>query len=116
MYPNQIKEIRGKGCLQGIFFQTGPEIINKVLKFIPIKLTKDNRFLSKLITSSVLNSLYNDYQILTSLGQNKEICLWISPPIIANKEQINYFFESLEKILKEGLITSILSFLKKQIF
>ena len=77
-YPNLIKEIRGKGCLQGILFKTGPEIINKILNLIPVKLTKDERFLSKLVTSSVINSLYDDYEILTSLGQNKEICLWIS--------------------------------------
>ena len=115
-YPNLIKEIRGKGCLQGILFKTGPEIINKILNLIPVKLTKDERFLSKLVTSSVINSLYDDYEILTSLGQNKEICLWISPPIIVTDEEINHFFESLEKVLDKGLVLSVLSFLKKQIF
>ena len=109
-YPNLIKEIRGKGCLQGILFKTGPEIINKILNLIPVKLTKDERFLSKLVTSSVINSLYDDYEILTSLGQNKEICLWISPPIKVTDEEINHFFESLEKVLDKGLVLSVLSF------
>lgn len=115
-YSHQIEEIRGKGCLQGILFKTGPDIINKILNSLPIKLAKDERFLSKLVTSSVINSLYDDYEILTSLGQNKEICLWISPPIIATENEINLFFESLEKVLDKGLVRSVLSFLKKQIF
>lgn len=115
-YPSQIKEIRGKGCLQGIIFNTGPDFINKILKFIPVKLTQDDRFISKLVTSSVINSLYDDHNILTSLGQNKEICLWISPPVIVTDNEINIFFDGLEKVMKKGLIKSVLKFVQKQIF
>ena len=76
-YPNQIKEIRGTGCLQGIIFYSGPEIIKKIITLIPSELTKDERFVNKLITSSVISILYSEFKILASLGQNRDICLWI---------------------------------------
>jgi putrescine aminotransferase len=115
-YPSQIKEIRGKGCLQGIIFNNGPKIISDILKLIPINLTNDERFLGKLIASSVISSLYDDHNILTALGQNKEICLWISPPIIASEDEVDYFLKSLESVLSKGITTSLLSFVKKQVF
>ena len=113
-YPKYIKEIRGKGCLQGILFNTGPDILKKILSFIPSKMTKDNRFIDKLVVSSVIDSLYSEHNILTSLGQNEEICLWISPPIIVNQEEIDYFFSSLDKVLEKGFTNIILSFVKKK--
>lgn len=114
-YPNQINEIRGKGCLQGIIFNTGPEILKKLLKSLPVKMSKDERFLNKLVTSSVIEDLYANYNILTAIAQNKDISLWISPSIIVENHQIKYFFQSLENILKKGLLNSVLNFLKKQI-
>jgi len=113
-YPKYIKEIRGKGCLQGILFNTGPDILKKILSFIPSKMTKDNRFIDKLVVSSVIDSLYSEHNILTSLGQNEEICLWISPPIIVNQEEIDYFFSSLDKVLEKGFTNIISSFVKKK--
>ncbi len=113
-YPKQIKEVRGAGCLQGIIFNSGPEIIKKIISIIPSELTKDERFINKLITSSVINSLYTDYNILTSLGQNKEICLWISPSLIVNEEEIKYFFDSLDKTLNYGIIKLITKFIKNR--
>ncbi len=115
-HPKLIKEIRGQGCLQGVLFNSGPDFFSQVLKFLPTKLTNDSRFLSKLITSSVISSLYDDYDILTSLGQNKEICLWISPSVIVADKEIDYFFESLESLLDKGIINCLLKFVKKQVF
>ena len=113
-YPNYIKEIRGKGCLQGILFDTGPDIFKKILSFIPSSITKDNRFIDKLVVSAVIDTLYIEHNILTSLGQNKEICLWISPPIIVNQDEINYFFSCLDKVLEKGFTNIISSFVKKK--
>tara|TARA_B100000768_G_C11254277_1_gene365622 strand:+ start:60 stop:1484 length:1425 start_codon:yes stop_codon:yes gene_type:complete len=114
-YPKYIKEIRGKGCLQGILFNSGPNVIKKVLSLIPSNITKDSRFIDKLIVSSIIDSLYAEHDILTSLGQNKEICLWISPPIIVNQKELDYFFSSLDKILKKGLSSIISTFIKNKI-
>ena len=102
--------------MQGVLFNSGPDFFSQVLKFLPTKLTNDSRFLSKLITSSVISSLYDDYDILTSLGQNKEICLWISPSVIVADKEIDYFFESLESLLDKGIINCLLKFVKKQVF
>ena len=38
------------------------------------------------------------------------------PPIIVTDEEINHFFESLEKVLDKGLVLSVLSFLKNKYF
>jgi len=113
-YPKYIKEIRGKGCLQGILFNSGPNIFKKILSLFPSEITKDNRFIDKLVVSSVIDSLYTEHNILASLGQNKEICLWISPPIIVNEEEIEYFFSCLDKVMNKGLINIISSFVKKK--
>ena len=59
-YPNFIKEIRGEGCLQGIIFNSGPKVLNNLISYIPIELTKDDRFLSKLVTSSIISNLYSN--------------------------------------------------------
>lgn len=111
-YPGLIKETRGIGCLQGIIFNTGPDLIKKIISSLPVKLTQDERFLNKLITSSVISNLYSEFNILSSLGQNKEICLWISPSIVVDEKQIDYFFESLSKTLDHGLISLITKFIK----
>ena len=115
-FPKQIKEVRGKGCLQGIIFNSGPDIIKKILTLLPINLTKDERFINKLITSAVISNLYSEFKILSSLGQNKDICLWISPPLIVKDEEINYFFKSLESTISLGFPRLISNFLKKKIF
>ena len=111
-YPGLVKETRGIGCLQGIIFNTGPDLIKKIISVLPVKLIQDERFLNKLVTSSVISNLYSEFNILSSLGQNKEICLWISPSIIVEEKQINYFFESLSKTLDHGLVSLISKFIK----
>ena len=113
-YPNQIKEIRGTGCLQGIIFYSGPEIIKKIITLIPSELTNDERFVNKLITSSVISILYSEFKILTSLGQNRDICLWISPSLVVNKDEVEYFFNSLDKTLSYGIIKLITKFIKNK--
>jgi len=114
-YPNQISEIRGSGCLQGIIFNSGPEILKKIVSLIPSDLTNDERFISKLITSSVISNLYSEFKILASLGQNKDICLWISPPIIVTEDEVKYFFESLDNTLNNGFLKLITNFIKKRL-
>ena len=94
-------------------FNTGPDILKKILSFVPSQMTRDNRFIDKLVVSSVIDSLYTNHNILTSLGQNEEICLWISPPIIVNQEEIDYFFSGLDKVLEKGFVNLISSFVKK---
>ena len=113
-YPNQIKEIRGLGCLQGIVFNSGSDFLRKIVSLIPLELTKDERFISKLVTSAVISNLYSEFKILASLGQNKEICLWVSPPVIIDENQVNYFFDSLDKTLNYGFIKLISKFVKKK--
>ena len=113
-YPKEIIELRGQGCLQGIIFNSGPDILKKIISIIPSDITRDERFISKLITSSVISNLYTEFNILASLGQNKDICLWISPSLIVTEQEVSYFFDCLDKTLNHGLLKLITIFLKKK--
>ena len=115
-YPKELTEIRGQGCLQGIIFNSGPDILKKLIAIIPTDMTRDERFINKLITSSVISNLYTEFNILASLGQNKDICLWISPPIIVSEEEVNHFFKCLDKTLNHGFLKLITIFLKKKFY
>tara|TARA_B110001452_G_C15213720_1_gene420954 strand:- start:45 stop:1463 length:1419 start_codon:yes stop_codon:yes gene_type:complete len=115
-YPKELKEVRGQGCLQGIIFDSGPNLLKKLISVIPSDITKDERFINKLITSSVISNLYTEFNILASLGQNKDICLWISPPLIVTEDEVNYFFDCLDKTLNHGFLKLITIFLKKKLF
>ena len=57
----------------------------------------------------------SEFKILASLGQNKDICLWISPPIIVTEDEVKYFFESLDNTLNNGFLKLITNFIKKRL-
>ena len=102
--------------MQGIIFNSGPDILKKLIAIIPTDMTRDERFINKLITSSVISNLYTEFNILASLGQNKEICLWISPPLIVSEEEVYHFFDCLDKTLNHGFLKLITIFLKKKFY
>ncbi len=112
-YPDLIKEVRGSGALNGIILN--PEIspvIKAALKFMPVDLFKDPRFMAKLFTSSVISELFNNHRILTFLGQNKEIPLVISPSLIVKEEEIRNFLKALDETLSLGKYSLIIKFAK----
>jgi acetylornithine/succinyldiaminopimelate/putrescine aminotransferase len=45
-----------------------------------------------------------------------KVALFLKPSLIINEEEINYFFDSLEATLKEGIWKIVLQFISKQIF
>ena len=111
-YPNLIKEVRGSGSLNGIILKSKvPNSLKTVIKLIPSKLFNDNRFLDKLITSAVISELYNSYGILTFYGDNVDVPLKISPSVIVNKKQLDYFLKSLEKVIALGEVTLLKNFI-----
>ena len=117
-YPDIILETKGSGCLHGIFFD--PKRIKKIThllsKLIPISFLKDDQAIFKLLCASVIFHLYKKYNILTYYGSNIGIPLKVSPSIIASKDQIKYFFNSLDKTLEFGIYNLLLDFIKNKIF
>ena len=117
-FPNYIDEIRGQGCLQGIILKLNKfeYLINKSANLLPISFLKDKQIAKKIIVSSLIYHLYDQYNILTFYGSNKLIPLKISPSLIVEKYQIDYFIKSLETSLEFGLEKIFLKFIKNKIF
>jgi len=87
----------------------------KLMKTLPIDIVKDPRFLEKLYVGSIINLLFNKYNILTYATFNKEIKLIISPPLIIKTSEIDFIFESLNDVLSKNPLELITKFVKDAI-
>ena len=99
-YPEYQMALRGCGALHKIYFKN----YNFVQKFIGKKLTlKEKKMISKIkgviLEASILDELYVNFNIWGFQSLSKIV---ISPSLIIKSNEINYFFDSLEKILKQG--------------
>ena len=77
-------------------------------------------FLKKLTATAISCELYEKYNILTAINDStnsNHLC--VSPSLIIEKEDVNYFFKSLDQVLKDGInfktIEVILNFAKSKI-
>ena len=113
-FPKIIKDVRGAGSLNGIIIRAESSLIRKITKLLPSSFFKDERFLPKLATASVISELYDEHNILTFYGSNTDIPLIISPPLIVKEKEIDYFISSLDQVLQKGLLRLIAKFAKNK--
>ena len=113
-YSNEVKECRGSGALHGIFFNTDNLVISKILKLVPLSITKDPKFVPKLAAAAISDWMYKNYKILVIFSNTDEVALFFKPSLIIEEKEIHYFFDSLEKTLQEGLWQIVLKFASKQ--
>ena len=117
-YPNKIDIIKGTGILNGIVFKSYSSVISNLVEKIPIKIIKDKSFfLRKLTAQAISCELYEKYNILTSISESSNSNhLNVSPSLIVDEKNVNYFFDSLDKVLNDGVnaqyIKIITNFLK----
>ena len=73
---NNVVSLSGDGFHWGLKFEK-VNLLNtdKLLKILPLEITKDPRFVEKLYVSAIINELYTKYKILTYAGFNKDIKL-----------------------------------------
>jgi putrescine aminotransferase len=117
-YPDKIQAIKGNGILNGIIFKSYSSTLAKLIENIPLRFIKDKSFfLQKLTATAISCELYEKYGILTSINDasgSNHLC--VSPSLVIDKENVEYFFESLEKVLKTNLnlksLEVIFNFLK----
>jgi putrescine aminotransferase len=115
-YPDLITDLRGSGALHGVIFNRDINpFVQSLISFMPAKVFKDERFLSKLITGSVISELFSTHNILTFFGDNREISLVISPSLIITDEELDRFIDGLDKTLAIGKRKLILNFLKQKV-
>lgn len=115
-YSDLIDEVRGSGALNGILLNKDiNRFVKSLISFLPAKVFKDERFVAKLITGSVISELFNTHNILTFYGSNREIPLIISPSLIISDEEIDRFLDALDKTLAIGKRKLVSNFLKQKI-
>jgi putrescine aminotransferase len=114
-YPDLIEDVRGSGALNGVIFNKDINpFIKSLISFLPAKVFKDERFMAKLITGSVISELFNTHNILTFYGSNREIPLITSPSLIITDEELDRFLEALDKTLAIGKHKLLLNFIKQK--
>ena len=108
-----MNSLSGDGFHWGIGFEK-VNLLNtdKLLKILPLEITKDPRFVEKLYVSAIINELYTKYKILTYAGFNKDIKLFISPPLVIENSDIDYFVDAFEDILDKQPLILIINFVK----
>jgi len=120
-HPDKIEDIKGTGLLNGIIFKSYPANIAKLIEKVPVNFIKDKAFFLKKLTATVISAeLYEKYNILTSINDSPNSNhLNISPSLIINEKDVDYFFSSLDKVLKSNLnlktVNLILNFVKLKI-
>ena len=117
-HNNIISEVRGSGCLNGIVINTSfaDKYLKPILNIIPIQFLKDETSIKKIIVASIIFDLYHSYNILTFYGSNKDIPLKVAPSILAKKEDIDYFENSLDQVLNKGLMKLVSNFVSQKFF
>ena len=86
-----------------------------------MEIIKDKAFfLKKLTATTVACELYEKHNILTTVNDSinsNHLC--ISPSLVVSKDDVNYFFTSLNHVLKDGInfktLEVILNFAKSKI-
>lgn len=116
-FPKIIKDVRGSGTLNGVIINTDfpDKYIQPILSLLPTKFTKDEYAIKKIIVSSIISDLYDKYNILTFYGSNLDLPLKISCPIDTSNKSLEYFLDSFEKILENGILITLKNFIKKNI-
>ena len=119
-HSNKIEEIKGTGILNGIIFKSFASEIAKIVEKLPFKLINDKSFFLKKITATAIScELYEKHNILTAISDSTNSNhLSVAPSLIIKNQEIDYFFSSLNSVLKSNVnlksIEIIFNFLKSK--
>ena len=101
----------------GIFFNENS--VNKVarllIKNMKISIFNDDRFLNKLIVSSIIEEMFESHDYLLFFGSNYRIPLVLSTPVNINLNEIDLFFAALDRTLANGINKLLIKFIKKNV-
>jgi len=111
-FPNKIKEIRGSGTHFGIIFKKQMNILEPLIKIIPIDFTSDPLFLSKLYATAVANAMWEDGDMLAAFTSNQEVILNISPAPISDISILEKYLKNIYKTLDKDPYLLIMKIIK----
>tara|TARA_B100002019_G_scaffold275184_1_gene272828 strand:- start:6256 stop:7650 length:1395 start_codon:yes stop_codon:yes gene_type:complete len=110
---NNVNSLTGDGFHWGIGFEK-VNLLNadKLLSILPLEITKDPRFIEKLYVSAIINELYREFKILSYAGFNRDIKLFFSPPVVIEKNEIDYVINALKQTIDRPPLLLIINFVK----
>ncbi len=120
-HEDKVEAIKGNGILNGIIFKSYLSNLGNLVEKFPMSIINNKSFfLKKLTATAVSSELYQKYNILTQINDSSNSNhLSVSPALIMDKKNIDYFFESLDKVLSSGVniksFEIILDFVKSKI-
>lgn len=105
VYPKDIKELRGVGAFNSLILSSPFEMAENILKAFPVGPLKNKAsYLNKVTAAAVAEALYRDHAILAHIIENRDVVmLGAAPSVIAEDEHLEYYIDSLDKVLAEGL-------------
>ena len=96
----------------GIVFYNDQHIFAIITKLFS---HEHKRTYDKVITASILNELFVSYNILVHFSGSDPNVLQITPPLIINRNQINYFIKSMDELLSNGVMSIAAKFISKNV-
>ncbi len=103
-YPNQISEIRGVGTLMGLKLKSPYEFVEKALAKLPFQFIRNKtEFINKITAAAVVEELYKTHGVLATITPSKQGMIAVTPSIIVQEEEMDYFIKSLEASFEKGL-------------
>lgn len=108
-HPKLIREVRGQGLMVGIEFQD----ISKALPFGVRQIVSvlDEKLKGSLC-GFVGSLLLKDYDILVAFTEYDRNVIRLEPPLIAGKEHVDTFVDSLDSLLSRGLTKIVTDYAK----
>ena len=92
-----VKDVRGKGLLIGIEFDSGEgTLIDRLSKGVVSQMGKE--YMGALVAGELLNK----YRIITAYTLNNPNVIRFEPPLIITEEQVDYMVDALEKVLEKN--------------
>jgi putrescine aminotransferase len=114
-YPEAIDDVRGAGALHGVFLAGGPKLLDLVGKLAPIGIARDPLLRTKLITCSVIDTLYRDHDVYTYYTLNGRSPLVAGPPLVATESDVEWFLDALDATLAVGMNKLLTRFVRERV-
>lgn len=84
---DMITDVRGMGLLIGIEFGKFKKIRGKTI--------------AEIMMSTIISKMFNEYNIICGFTTNNPSVLRVEPPLTVSKKDIDYFVDSLDKVLSD---------------
>ncbi len=114
-YPDTVAQVRGAARSTGSSSDGGPKVLDRVARLAPVGLARDPNFRVKLITCAVIDALYRDHGVYAYYTLNGANPLVAALPLVVEPADVEYFLDSLDRTLAQGLLRLVTRFVKEKV-